>query len=50
MKKRTLKSLIGFLGANKIDNYNRGAGGGKKKKIQNNLQNTSKNKNNKCIS
>ena len=28
-KKRQLKSLIGFLSANKIDNYN-GAGGGKK--------------------
>ena len=28
-KKQELKSLIGFLSANKIDNYN-GAGGGKK--------------------
>ena len=37
MKKRKLKSLIGFLGANKIDNYNRGAGGGKKKKERKNV-------------
>ena len=32
MKKRKLKSLIGFLGANKIDNYNRGGKKGKEKK------------------
>ena len=45
-KKRQLKSLIGFLSANKIDTYN-GAGGGKKnpKNLQNKLKN-----NNKCFS
>ena len=32
--KKKLKSLIGFLSANKINNYNRGG------KIQKNLQNT----------
>ena len=40
-KEDKLKSLIGFLSANKI-NYNRGgggSGGGKKRKIQKNLQN-----------
>ena len=45
-KKKLLKSLIGFLSENKINNYSRG-GGGKKKK---NLQNRSKNKNNKYFS
>ena len=51
-KKKKLKSLIGFLSANKIYNYNRGVKKGeqKKKKIQKNLQNKSKNKNNKCFS
>ena len=29
-KKKKLKSLIGFLSANKIDNNNGGGGGGKK--------------------
>jgi len=38
---------IGFLSANKIDNYN---GGGKGEKIQKNLQNKSKSKNNKGFS
>ena len=41
-EKKKLKSLIGFLSANKIDNYNRG--GKKGGKIQKNLQNKSKNK------
>ena len=47
--KKKLKSLIGFLRANKIDNYSRG---GKKEenKILKNLQNKSKNKNNTCFS
>jgi len=51
--KRKLKSLIGFLGANKIDKYNRGRWGERKEKrnekIQKNLQNKSKYKNNKCF-
>ena len=46
--KKKLKSLIRFHSANKIDN-NRG-GKKKKKKIQKNLQNKSKHKNNKCFS
>ena len=48
-KKKT--SLIGFLSSNKINNYNREEEKGKKKKkkIQKNLQNKSKNKNNKCF-
>ena len=45
--KKKLISLIGFLSANKIENYNRGGNKGEKK-IQKNLQNKSKNKNNKC--
>ena len=51
-KKEKLKSLIRFHSANKIDNYNReGKRGTKKeKKIQKNLQNRSKHKNNKCFS
>ena len=50
--KKKLKSLIGFLSANKIDNYNRGwkTGKEKRKKIQKNLQNQSKHMNNKCFS
>ena len=50
--KKKLKSLIRFHSANKIDNYNRGRGKEKnrKKKIQKNLQNKSKHKNNKCFS
>ena len=44
--KKKLKSLIGFLNANKIDNYNRGGG----LEIQKNIQNKSKSKNNKCFS
>ena len=44
--KTKLKSLIRFHSANKINNYNRGG----KKKIQKNLQNKSKHKNNKCFS
>ena len=46
-EKKRCKNLIGFLSANKIDNYNRGVK--KEKKIQKNLQNMSKNKNNKCF-
>ena len=46
-KKKKLKSLIRFHSANKI-NYNRG--GIKRKKIQKNLHNKSKHKNNKCFS
>ena len=46
-KKKRLKSLIGFHSVNKIDNYNKG--GKKEKKIQKNLQNKSKHKNNKCF-
>ena len=49
---KKLKSLTGFLSANKIDKYN-GVGGERKRKrktIQENLQNKSKNKNNKCFS
>ena len=50
-EEKKLKNLIGFLSANKVNNYNRS---GKKrkneKKIQKNLQNKSKNKNNKCFS
>ena len=51
-KKKKLESLIRFHSANKIDNYNRGDGGKKKKeeKIQKNLQNKSKQMNNKCFS
>ena len=50
-RKKKLKSLTGFLSANKIDIYNRGREKEKmKKKIQKNLQNKSKNKNNKCFS
>ena len=45
------KNLIGFLSANKINNYNRGEWGREKqKKIQKNLQNKSKNKNNNYFS
>ena len=51
-EKKKLKNLIGFLSANKIDNYNRS---GKKeekkgKKVQKNLQIKLKNKNNKYFS
>ena len=50
-KKKKLKNLIGFLSANKSNNCNRGVGGRKKKKkIQKNLQNKLKNKNNKHFS
>ena len=48
--KKKLKSSIGFLSANKIDNYNRKGKKRKKKKIQNNLQNKSKHKNNNHFS
>ena len=47
-KKKRFKSLIGFLSANKIDNYN--GRGEKKEKIQKNLQNKPKSKNNKYFS
>ena len=46
-KKEKLKSLIGFLSTNKINNYSGGREGGE---IQKNLHNKSKNKNNKCFS
>ena len=49
-QKKKLKSLIRFHSANKINNYNRGGKGGRKKKIQKNLQNKSKHKNNKRFS
>ena len=50
-KEKELKILVRFHSTNKINNYNRaGWGGGKKKKIQKNLQNMSKHKNNKCFS
>ena len=47
-----LKSLIRFHSANKIDNDNRGGNKKERKKvkIQKNLQNKSKHKNNKCFS
>ena len=46
-EKKKIKSLIGFHGANKIDNFNRGGEKRKKeKKTLNNLQNKSKHKNN----
>ena len=51
-KKKKLKSLIRFHSVNKID-YNRGVEKGKKKKeekIQKNIQNKSKRKNNKRFS
>ena len=51
--KKKFKSLIGFLSANKIDKYNRGERKEikkKERKIQKNLQNKSKIKNNKCFS
>ena len=48
-RKKKLKSLVRFHSANKIDNYNRGGEMGQKKS-QENLQNTSKHKNNKCFS
>ena len=48
--KKKPKSLIGFLIANKINNCNRRGEKGKKEKIQTNLQNMSKNKDNNCFS
>ena len=47
-KKKKLKTLIAFLSAKKIDNYNRG--GERRKKNPKNLQNKSKHKNNKRFS
>jgi len=47
-KRKKLKSLIGFLSANKIDNYNRGGEKGKRKKKR--IYRISKNNNNKCFS
>ena len=38
-KKKKLKSLIGFLSATKINNYNRGGKGGEKINILKNLWN-----------
>ena len=52
-KIKELKGLIGFFSANKIDKYNRGERKEikkKERKIQKNLQNKSKIKNNKCFS
>ena len=54
-KNQNLKSLIRFHSANKINNYNRegkkvGGGGANFLKIQMNLQNKSKHKNNKRFS
>ena len=50
-KKKKEQTLIRFHSANKIDNYNRwGEKRRKEKKIQKNLQNKSKYKNNKCFS
>ena len=49
-KRKKLQSLIVLLSVNKIDNYNRGGEKENKKKIQRNLKNKSKNKNNKCFS
>ena len=50
-KRKKLKILVRFHITNKINNYNRAGGvGDKKKKIQKNLQNMSKHKNNKCFS
>ena len=48
---KKIKSLTGFLSANKIDNYNGAGGRGEKReKIQKNLPKKSKNKNNKYFS
>ena len=49
-RKKKLRSLIRFHSANKMNNYNMGGKRRKKKKIQRNLQNQSKHKNNKCFS
>ena len=50
-KKKKLKSIIGFLSANKINMYNRVGEGEKKKKKSKTIYRTSqKNKNNKCFS
>ena len=49
-EKKKFKSLIGFLSANKINDYNRVGKKRKEKKMQKNLQNKSKNKNDKCFS
>ena len=48
-KTKKLKSLIGFLNANKIDNYNAGWGV-EKKYPKESAEQIKKNKNNKCIS
>ena len=50
-KIKKLRRVIKFHSANKIDNYSRvGGKGKKKKKIQKNLQSKSKHKNNTCFS
>ena len=51
-KRKKLKSLIVFHSVNKTDNYNREGEKSlrEKKKIQKNLQNKSKHKNNVCFS
>ena len=51
-EREKLKSLTRFHSANKIGNYSTGGTKRKKKrnKIQKNLQNKSKHKNNKCFS
>ena len=55
MRKKKLKTLNRFHSANKINNYNLGAGREEKKKkklkkIQKNLKNKPKHKSNKCFS
>ena len=47
---KAAQKFIGFLIANKINNCNRRGEKGKKEKIQTNLQNMSKNKDNNCFS
>ena len=49
-KKKKIKKLIRFHSANKINNYNGTGWGWGRKKVQKNLQNKSKHKNNKCFS
>jgi len=49
-REKKLKILIRFHNAYKIDNYNRGGKEKREKKVQKNLQNKSKHKNNKCFS
>ena len=48
-KKKKLRSLIGFLSANKTDNYNRGGKRGEEKNPKEYIK-QAKSKNNKCYS